>query len=104
MGGPSRVRSGRGPRAWCRRNESANWPACGGKELPIGVVAVSGEFERGEVVAIRTEDGSEVARGLANYSAGEARLIMRRSSADIESILGFVDEDEIVHRGNMVLL
>ncbi len=77
----------------------------GGKSLlPIGIVAVSGEFERGEVVAIRAEDGSEVARGLANYSAGEARRIMRRPSTEIESILGFVDEDELVHRDNMVLV
>ena len=77
----------------------------GGKSLlPIGVVAVSGEFERGEVVAIRAGNGAEVARGLANYSAGEARRIMRRPSTDIEAILGFVDEDEIVHRDNMVLL
>jgi glutamate 5-kinase len=77
----------------------------GGKSLlPIGVAAISGEFERGEVVAIRADDGREVARGLANYSAGEARLIMRRPSADIESILGFVDEDELVHRDNLVLL
>jgi len=77
----------------------------GGKSLlPIGVAAISGEFERGEVVAIRAEDGREIARGLANYSAGEARRIMRHPSADIESILGFVDEDELVHRDNMVLL
>lgn len=77
----------------------------GGKSLlPIGVIAVSGDFERGEVVAIRAEDGREIARGLANYSAGEARRIMRRPSADIEAVLGFVDEDELVHRDNMVLL
>jgi glutamate 5-kinase len=72
--------------------------------LPIGVTEVTGDFGRGEVVAILAEDGREIARGLANYAAGEARRIMRRPSADIEAILGFVDEDELVHRDNMVLL
>jgi len=71
--------------------------------LPIGVTAVSGEFERGEVVAIRAPEGAEIARGLVNYSSTEARLIMRRPSGDIEGILGFVDEAELVHRDNMVL-
>jgi glutamate 5-kinase len=77
----------------------------GGKSLlPIGVTDITGEFGRGEVVAILAEDGREIARGLANYAAGEARRIMRRPSSDIETILGFVDEDELVHRDNMVLL
>ena len=77
----------------------------GGRSLlPIGVVDVSGEFERGEVVAIRADDGREIARGLSNYGAGEARRIMRRPSSEIESILGFVDDDELVHRDNLVLL
>jgi len=77
----------------------------GGKSLlPIGVVAVSGEFERGEVVAIRAHQGGEIARGLSNYTANEARRIMRKPSSEIESILGFVDEDELVHRDNLVLL
>jgi len=77
----------------------------GGKSLlPIGVVAVSGEFERGEVVAIRANEGGEIARGLSNYTADEARRIMRKPSSEIETILGFVDEDELVHRDNLVLL
>ena len=77
----------------------------GGRSLlPIGVTAISGEFERGEVVAIRAPDGREVARGLTNYSASEARRIMRNPSSEIESILGFVVEDELVHRDNLVLL
>ena len=77
----------------------------GGKSLlPIGVVEVSGEFERGEVVAIRAEDGREIARGLANYAAGETRRIMRKPSSEIEAILGFVEDDELVHCDNMVLL
>lgn len=72
--------------------------------LPVGVTAVSGEFERGEVVAIRAADGREIARGLVNYAAGEARLIMRKPSGEIEAILGFVDEPELVHRDNLALL
>ena len=72
--------------------------------LPIGVTQVSGEFERGEVVAIRAADGREIARGLVNYASTEARLIMRRASGEIEGILGFVAEPELVHRDNLVLL
>ncbi|HEX4328244.1 MAG TPA: glutamate 5-kinase [Burkholderiales bacterium] len=71
--------------------------------LPIGVAQVSGEFERGEVVAIRAPEGREIARGLVNYSSTEARLIMRHASSEIESILGFVIEAELVHRDNMVV-
>jgi glutamate 5-kinase len=65
---------------------------------------VSGEFERGEVVAIRAPEGGEIARGLVNYASTEARLIMRRASSEIESVLGFVIEPELVHRDNLVLL
>jgi glutamate 5-kinase len=72
--------------------------------LPIGVTQVSGEFERGEVVAIRAPEGREIARGLVNYASTEARLILRRASGDIEGILGFVAEPELVHRDNLVLL
>jgi glutamate 5-kinase len=77
----------------------------GGKSLlPIGVTQVSGEFERGEVVAIRAPEGNEIARGLVNYASTEARLIMRKPSSEIESILGFEIEPELVHRDNLVLL
>ena len=72
--------------------------------LPIGVVEVAGEFERGAVVACLDPDGREVARGLVNYSAAETRRIMRKPSAEIESILGYVDEPELIHRDNLVLL
>jgi glutamate 5-kinase len=77
----------------------------GGKSLlPIGVLEVAGDFERGEVVACLDPDGREVARGLVNYSAAETRRIMRRPSAEIESILGYMDEPELIHRDNLVLL
>jgi glutamate 5-kinase len=72
--------------------------------LPIGVVDVSGGFVRGELVACLDPAGREVARGLVNYSADETRRIMRRPSADIETILGYVDEPELIHRDNLVLL
>jgi len=72
--------------------------------LPIGVVEVSGEFERGAVVACLDPGGREIARGLVNYSAAETRRIMRRPSSEIEAILGHVDEPELIHRDNLVLL
>ena len=79
--------------------------ASGGKSLlPIGVVAVEGTFERGEVVGCFAADGREVARGLVNYSAQETARILRRPSSEIETILGYVDEAELIHRDNLVLL
>ncbi len=76
----------------------------GGKSLlPIGVTAVSGDFGRGEVVACVDSGGTEVARGLANYDADETRKIMRRPSSEIEAILGYIDEPELIHRDNLVL-
>ena len=79
--------------------------ARGGRSLlPIGVVAVEGEFERGAVVACVNPEGREIARGLVNYSAQESRKIARRPSGEIEAILGYVDEPELIHRDNLVLL
>ena len=72
--------------------------------LPIGVVAVQGEFERGAAVACIADNGHEVARGLVNYGSSDARRIARRASQDIEEILGYIDEPEIIHRDNMILL
>jgi glutamate 5-kinase len=68
------------------------------------VVEVSGDFVRGEVVGVVGADGRELARGLINYSAEESRRIMGRSSGEIEAILGYVDEPELIHRDNLVLL
>ncbi|HQW19960.1 MAG TPA: glutamate 5-kinase [Rhodocyclaceae bacterium] len=72
--------------------------------LPIGVVQVSGDFERGAVVACRTAQGQEVARGLINYPSSEARRIAQRATNEIEAILGYLDEEALIHRDNMVLL
>ena len=77
----------------------------GGRSLlPIGVTGVTGEFERGAVVACDDREGRELARGLVNYSATETRQIMRKPSSEIETILGYVDAPELIHRDNLVLL
>jgi glutamate 5-kinase len=72
--------------------------------LPIGVVACEGGFERGEVVGCYDPEGREIARGLVNYSAGETQRILRKPSAEIAAILGYVDEPELIHRNNLVVL
>jgi glutamate 5-kinase len=71
--------------------------------LPIGMIEVVGEFHRGDVIAVRNAAGQDVARGLANYASGEARLIVRKPSSEIEGVLGFAIEPEMIHRDNMVL-
>jgi glutamate 5-kinase len=71
--------------------------------LPIGMTAVEGEFSRGEVIAVRDGAGREIARGLANYAAAEARLLCRKPSSQIESLLGYVAEHEMIHRDNLVV-
>jgi len=71
--------------------------------LPIGVVEVQGDFLRGDVIAVRDPGGKELARGLANYSSTETRLIARKPSAQIEAALGYVNESELIHRTNLVL-
>lgn len=72
--------------------------------LPIGMVAVKGNFSRGEVISIQAEDGREIARGLANYNQDEARLLCRHPTHEIESVLGYMAEQEVVHRDNLVLV
>ncbi|MEK8031971.1 glutamate 5-kinase [Ideonella sp. DXS29W] len=71
--------------------------------LPIGVLDVEGDFHRGDVIAVRSPAGGEVARGLANYSSAEARLIARKPSSQIEGLLGYASEPELIHRDNLVL-
>lgn len=72
--------------------------------LPIGVARVEGEFDRGDVVACVSPQGLEIARGLVNYGASDARRIARKPSSDIEATLGFVEEPELIHRDNLILL
>ena len=72
--------------------------------LAVGVRAVSGEFSRGEVVACVDARGREVARGLVNYGAEDTRRIMGQPSSRIADILGWVDDEELIHRDNLVLV
>ena len=72
--------------------------------LPIGVREVAGNFHRGDVVTVCDDKGNEIARGLSNYSDQEARLIMGHASSEIEGLLGYMDEPEMIHRDNLALI
>lgn len=72
--------------------------------LPVGVRAVEGQFARGDVVTLVGDNGLELGRGLVNYGVEEARKIIGKPSETIESILGYVDEPELVHRDNLALI
>src|SRR5919108_4127587 len=72
--------------------------------LPVGVTAVEGEFTRGELVICLDPSGTEIARGLVNYSAIETRRIMGQRSDRIEALLGYIDESELIHRDNLVVI
>ena len=67
------------------------------------MTAVDGDFSRGEVIAVLDPSGQEIARGLANYASSEARLLCRKASGDIERLLGYAAEPEMIHRDNLVL-
>jgi glutamate 5-kinase len=72
--------------------------------LAVGVSRVEGNFQRGEVVSCISSEGTEIARGLVNYDSKESRLLKGETSEKFESILGYVDEAELIHRDNLVLL
>lgn len=77
----------------------------GGKSLlAVGVRAVEGGFRRGEIVRCIGPEGQEVARGLINYSAEETRVIMGQPSNRIETLLGYIDDEELIHRDNLILV
>ncbi|MDX1598656.1 MAG: PUA domain-containing protein, partial [Marinobacter sp.] len=77
----------------------------GGRSLlPVGVKGVSGQFRRGEMVSCVDQNGKEVARGLVNYDADEARAIAGRSSDRIAEVLGYISGEEMIHRDNMVIV
>ena len=76
----------------------------GSSLLPVGVVSVEGPFERGDSVRVLGPDGHEIARGLVNYGATDLERILGLQSDEIESVLGFVYGDEVIHRNDMVLL
>ena len=76
----------------------------GGKSLlPAGVTDIQGEFERGDAVVVAAQDGYEIARGITAYSAKDARRIMGNKTSEIEGILGYRGDDEMVHRDDLVL-
>ena len=72
--------------------------------LPVGVHTVIGEFERGAAVRCLDGNQAEVARGLVNYSSSDAKRIVRRSTQEIERVLGYLNDDELIHRDNLVLM
>ena len=72
--------------------------------LPAGVVAVSGRFDRGDVVVVMDPAGREIARGLAAYSSGDAARVCGRQSSEIEELLGYRGRDEMIHRDDLVLV
>ncbi len=72
--------------------------------LPIGVKAVSGVFNRGEVVACLAPDGSEIARGLVNYPSDECKQIIGKASNQIPNILGYLSDPELINRENLILM
>lgn len=71
--------------------------------LAVGVIATDGSFTRGEIVSCVTPAGREIARGLVNYGSNEVAQLLRVSSNRIESVLGYVAEEELIHRDNMVI-
>ena len=72
--------------------------------LSIGVIEVQGQFERGDVVACINEAGIEVARGIVNYNSADTSRIKQKASSEIEKILGYVEESELIHRDNLIVI
>ena len=72
--------------------------------LPIGVTDVGGDFGRGDVITCVDPTGKPIARGMSNYAITEVKRIMRKPSSEIAAILGYVEEVELIHRDNLVLL
>jgi glutamate 5-kinase len=71
--------------------------------LGVGVSEVIGQFRRGDMVICKDKRGFEIARGLVNYSAREVDIIKGQPTESIESLLGYKDEDELIHRDNLVV-
>ena len=72
--------------------------------LPVGIVKIDGRFDRGDLVVCMTETGVEVARGLINYSSLEAEKISGLLSEQIEKVLGYMEEPEVIHKDNLILI
>lgn len=72
--------------------------------LAVGVKSISGEFNRGDLVSCIEENGAEIARGLVNYGSEDTRKITGKSSSEFEKTLGYADDDELIHRDNLVII
>lgn len=72
--------------------------------LAVGVISLTGRFERGELVSCINEEGLEIARGLINYGNTDAQLILGKNSSEFENILGYFDDSELIHRDNLVII
>jgi glutamate 5-kinase len=72
--------------------------------LPVGIKSVDGGFGRGEVVECVDESGKQIALGLANYNAEETKLIIGLSSDKITSLLGYINDEEFIHRDNIAIV
>ncbi len=72
--------------------------------LPVGIKSISGEFKRGEIISCVDQSGKEIARGLTNYDSVQTKLILGKSSKEIQEVLGQVDEKELIHRDNLILI
>ncbi|MBL1143158.1 MAG: glutamate 5-kinase [Proteobacteria bacterium] len=72
--------------------------------LPVGIKSVAGEFKRGEIVSCVDNGGNEIARGLTNYDSVQTKLIIGKSTKEIQELLGQIEEDELIHRDNLILI
>lgn len=75
----------------------------GGSLLPVGVISVSGAFERGDIVTVHDAEGDQIGIGVSSYSADHARMIAGQRSDAIETVLGFVGRKELIHRNDLIL-
>ena len=71
--------------------------------LSVGVISSEGRFTRGDLVTCVDESGQEIARGLTNYGSDDVAKLCRVSTDQIEAVLGFIAEDELIHRDNLIL-
>ena len=93
------------PRGAVLIDPGAEQSLLGGRSLlPVGIVGVEGQFERGDAVIVRNHEGHDLARGLVAYASEDVRQIMGRRSEETEQILGYRDRDEVIHRDNLVLI
>jgi glutamate 5-kinase len=72
--------------------------------LPVGIKSVSGEFKRGEIISCVNQYGTEIARGLSNYDSVQTKKIIGKTSSEIQEVLGHIEEEELIHRDNLILV